>query len=94
MIFLAAEYPGLYYLVCKTRKLTSDNYRKACQQIEVEQSPNLVVYHILGYLVPYFAELKQSGRVKLGSKKIKVDGMTCQFSGYVDAQTGTTYGTG
>ena len=31
MIFLAAEYPGLYYLVCKMKNLTSNNYRKACQ---------------------------------------------------------------
>ena len=31
MIFLAAEYPGLYYLVCNKKKLTSNNYRQACQ---------------------------------------------------------------
>ena len=77
MIFLAAEYPGLYYLVCKKRKLTSNNYRKACQQIDGIKDPQLFVYHTLGYLTPLFAELRQSGEVKPGSKEIQVDGKTC-----------------
>ena len=60
----------------------------------MEQAPNLLVYHTLGYLLPYIAELIKDGKVKPGSKEIQVDGKACQFSGFLHDATGVAHGTG
>ena len=56
---------------------------KECEGYE-SGKPDLYIYYIHGWLLPYLDGLREQKKLKQGTKQIRIDGKTCKYTGEKD----------
>ena len=81
--YIKRKYPGLFSLICKNDAEVPDNSIELFRSYH--QDPEQVSLYIHGCLLRQFALLRQSGRLKKGSKTVKIGDTTYDYEGELDA---------
>ena len=80
---LNIEYLHLYFLVCRVKKISTGKFRKFCKELDTKKNPELMAYHIHGWLLHHFEELNQQNKLQVGKKKINIGDFKCQYEGKI-----------